>query len=69
MLGPLSRFLTYAGVSHRLVLTGDGPMRTELEAQCPGAVFTGALTPEAFASVMASADIFVFPSRTDTAGT
>ena len=68
MLGPLSRHLGYAGAAHRLVFIGDGPMRRELEAVCPGAVFTGTLSPDDVAVAMASADIFVFPSRTDTAG-
>jgi glycosyltransferase involved in cell wall biosynthesis len=68
MLGPLSRFLEYAGVAHRLVLIGDGPMRKELEATCLGACFTGTLAPDEVATAMASADVFVFPSRTDTAG-
>jgi glycosyltransferase involved in cell wall biosynthesis len=68
MLGPLSRHLDYAGAAHRLVLIGDGPMRSELEGVCPGAVFTGTLPPDEVAVAMASADIFVFPSRTDTAG-
>ena len=68
MLGPFSRFLGYAGVAHRLVLVGDGPMRTELQAACPDAVFTGTLSPDDVATAMASADLFVFPSQTDTAG-
>jgi glycosyltransferase involved in cell wall biosynthesis len=68
MLGPLTRFLEYAGVAHRLILVGDGPMRKELEASCPDALFTGTLTSDAVATAMASADVFVFPSRTDTAG-
>jgi len=50
------------------VLVGDGPMRKELEASCPGVVFTGTLSPDDVAIAMASADIFVFPSLTDTAG-
>jgi glycosyltransferase involved in cell wall biosynthesis len=68
MLGPLSRHLGYAGAAHRLVFIGDGPMRRELEAVCSGAVFTGTLSPDEVAVAMASADLFVFPSRTDTAG-
>jgi len=68
VLQPLSRHLEYAGLPHRLVLVGDGPMRRELEQSCPDAVFTGTLPPEGVATAMASADIFVFPSRTDTAG-
>jgi glycosyltransferase involved in cell wall biosynthesis len=68
LLAPLSRFLEYAGVSHRLVVIGDGPMQPELAAGCPQAVFTGTLPPDDVATAMASADVFVFPSETDTAG-
>ena len=42
--------------------------RRELADACPDAVFTGALGRDAVAEVFASADLFVFPSRTDTAG-
>jgi glycosyltransferase involved in cell wall biosynthesis len=68
LLAPLSARLTRARISHRYIIVGDGPMRSELQAACPGAVFTGTLVPEMVATAMASSDIFVFPSRTDTAG-
>jgi glycosyltransferase involved in cell wall biosynthesis len=68
MLGPLSRRLDAARISHRLVLVGDGPMRAELEQTLPGAIFTGTLRPDDVATAMASCDVFVFPSQTDTAG-
>jgi glycosyltransferase involved in cell wall biosynthesis len=67
-LGPLTRALDDAGTPHRLVLVGDGPMQGELRASCRNAVFTGTLAPADVAVVMASSDVFVFPSRTDTAG-
>lgn len=68
LLGPLTRFLNYSGTPHRLVLVGDGPMRREIGEACPNAILTGTLPPEEVAVAMASADVFVFPSRTDTAG-
>jgi glycosyltransferase involved in cell wall biosynthesis len=68
LLEPLCGRLRRSGIDHQLVLVGDGPMRGELEARCPGAVFTGTLSPADVATAMASADLFVFPSRTDTAG-
>ena len=43
-------------------------MRRELAERCPDAVFTGPLGREDVANVFASADVFVFPSQTDTAG-
>jgi len=64
----VSRHLGYAGVAHRLVLIGDGPMRRELEALCPDAVFMGMLRSEDVGTALASGDVFLFPSRTDTAG-
>ena len=56
------------GLDHRLVVVGDGPLPRELAAACPDAVFTGMLGRDAVAEAFASADLFVFPSRTDTAG-
>jgi glycosyltransferase involved in cell wall biosynthesis len=50
------------------VIVGDGPARMALEAGYPDAVFLGALQGEALAVVYASANVFVFPSRTDTFG-
>ncbi len=50
------------------VVAGDGPARAELEAAFPRAVFLGLRTGEDLARIYASADVFVFPSRTDTFG-
>ena len=50
------------------VLVGDGPMLGELRAGYPDVHFTGYLEGELLAEAMASADVFVFPSRTDTFG-
>ncbi len=60
--------LTRLGVEHRLVVVGDGPLRAKLAAACPGAVCPGMLGRDRLAEAYASADVFVFPSRTDTAG-
>ena len=68
LLEPITRSLTEAGTSHRLIIVGDGPMRRELREACPDAIFTGTLTADQVAVAMASSDVFVFPSRTDTAG-
>lgn len=64
----VTRRLRALGLEHRLVFTGDGPMRQELTERCGDAVFTGTLGRDAVAEVFASADLFVFPSQTDTAG-
>ena len=50
------------------VVIGDGPERTRLEAQFPGAHFLGYRFGEDLARHLAAADIMVFPSRTDTFG-
>lgn len=51
-----------------LALVGDGPYAEELRRRLPGAVFTGYLTGTDLAEAFASADLFVFPSTTDTFG-
>ena len=50
------------------VVVGDGPARAMLEARYPHAIFMGARFGEELASIYAAADVFVFPSRTDTFG-
>jgi glycosyltransferase involved in cell wall biosynthesis len=50
------------------VIVGDGPARLALAHKYPQAVFLGQLHGEALAQVYAAADVFVFPSRTDTFG-
>ncbi len=50
------------------VVVGDGPARRGLEASFPDAVFLGHRSGDALASLYASADVFVFPSLTDTFG-
>ena len=50
------------------VIVGDGPRRPRLERRFPNAVFTGAKVGEELAAHYRSADVFVFPSRTDTFG-
>ena len=50
------------------LVVGDGPARAKLEKDYPEAVFVGARQGEALAEIYAAADVFVFPSRTDTFG-
>lgn len=52
----------------RKVVVGDGPQRAELACRFPEVLFTGRKEGEALAACYASADVFVFPSRTDTFG-
>jgi len=53
-----------------LVIVGDGPARAEIEQELAGVpvIFTGYLRGEALAEAYASADIFAFPSITETFG-
>lgn len=57
-----------SGRKVRLVFAGDGPHRAELSQLCPQAVFLGMCDHERLADVYASADLFVFPSTTETFG-
>ncbi|MCK1385839.1 glycosyltransferase family 1 protein [Bradyrhizobium sp. 21] len=50
------------------VVVGDGPSRASLQSRFPQTHFLGTRTGKALADVYASADVFVFPSRTDTFG-
>ena len=52
----------------RKVVVGAGPQLAELKERYPAVLFTGKQTGEALAECYASADVFVFPSRTDTFG-
>jgi glycosyltransferase involved in cell wall biosynthesis len=51
-----------------MVVVGDGPAREELQAKYPHVRFLGAKFGEDLAAHFAGADVFVFPSLTDTFG-
>ncbi|SDS89630.1 glycosyltransferase family 4 protein [Bradyrhizobium canariense] len=50
------------------VVIGDGPQRAELERRYPQVKFLGEKTGKDLSSHLAAADVFVFPSLTDTFG-
>jgi glycosyltransferase involved in cell wall biosynthesis len=50
------------------VVVGDGPQREELTAKYPEAHFMGARFGDELARYFSDADVFVFPSLTDTFG-
>ena len=52
----------------RLVFVGDGPLRGCLQASCPAAFFAGMRSGADLAAHYASADLFLFPSLTETFG-
>jgi glycosyltransferase involved in cell wall biosynthesis len=52
----------------RMVVVGDGPSRRRLELEFPDARFVGVQRGEALARHYASADLFLFPSLSETFG-
>ncbi len=57
-----------ADLPGRKVVVGDGPQLQMLRRAYPDALFTGPKSDAELAQCYASADVFVFPSRTDTFG-
>jgi len=70
MLVDAFRELVDSGAAIALAVIGDGPYREEMEASLAGypALLTGYLAGEQLQRGYASADLFVFPSATDTFG-
>jgi glycosyltransferase involved in cell wall biosynthesis len=60
--------LRHAQPGARLLFVGDGPMREELAARCPDAIFAGQRHGSDLAAHYASADLFLFASLTETYG-
>jgi len=52
----------------RVVAIGDGPARDYFKKRLPDAIFTGQLTGEELATALASTDVFLNPSVTETFG-
>jgi glycosyltransferase involved in cell wall biosynthesis len=50
------------------IVVGDGPARPQLQDKFPNARFVGVKSREKLAPYYSAADVFVFPSRTDTFG-
>jgi phosphatidylinositol alpha 1,6-mannosyltransferase len=67
-LADMFRRLAAARVHCRAVIVGDGPERDSLGKALPGALFLGFLTGDALPDAYANADLFVFPSDTETFG-
>lgn len=68
LLPQIQACLRQSGIAHRFIVVGSGPMLGELQSRMHDTVFTGSLGRKDVAAAFASADVFVFPSRTDTAG-
>ena len=53
---------------YSFAFVGDGPLLPELKKKLPQAIFTGSLHGRELSAAYASADVFAFPSTTDTYG-
>ena len=68
LLAAAYRRLRDEGLPIQLFFVGDGPYSEALAKSLPEAFFTGYLRGSELATAYASADVFVFPSTTDTFG-
>ena len=68
LLAAAYRRLRDEGLPVQLFIVGHGPYSEAFAKSLPEAFFTGYLTGEELAAAYASADVFVFPSTTDTFG-
>lgn len=64
----VDRILRERGVRFAFAFVGDGPLRSKLEQALPAAVFAGHQSGKDLARWYASADVFIFPSTTETLG-
>lgn len=62
------RKLEADGVPHKALVVGEGPAGAGFRKLAPTAVFTGRLTGEELGVAFASADVFFFPSASETFG-
>ena len=60
--------LRQSGADVKVLVVGDGPEMHRLVSQLPDAVFTGFLEGKALSRAVASADIFLNPSRSEAFG-
>jgi glycosyltransferase involved in cell wall biosynthesis len=60
--------LKSSGTKLSLVFAGDGPYADTLRDQCPDAIFMGMCDQQKLSQIYASADVFLFPSLTETFG-
>jgi glycosyltransferase involved in cell wall biosynthesis len=64
----LEEFLSHNIPNTRTVVVGDGPDRKKLQSKYPYAHWLGVMSGEDLSYQYANADVFVFPSKTDTFG-
>jgi glycosyltransferase involved in cell wall biosynthesis len=62
------RGMQQCSASMKFIVVGDGPLRSPLQKAHPDLIFCGVRTGEQLARHYASADVFLFPSETETFG-
>ena len=68
LIEPLGSLLHRQGIAHRFVVVGEGSGLADLRERCPDAVFAGRLSQRDLATVMASADVFLWPGDAARSG-
>jgi phosphatidylinositol alpha 1,6-mannosyltransferase len=68
LIEPLGSLLHRQGVAHRFIVVGEGAAQAGLREACPDAMFAGHLSQRDLATVMASADLLLWPDDGGTAG-
>jgi glycosyltransferase involved in cell wall biosynthesis len=68
LIEPLGSLLHRQGIAHRFIVVGEGRAQAGLQEACPDAVFAGRLSQRDLATVMASADLLLWPRDVSTAG-
>jgi phosphatidylinositol alpha 1,6-mannosyltransferase len=68
LIEPLGSLLHRQGIAHRFVVVGEGTEIPRLRESCRDAVFSGHLSQRNLATVMASADLLLWPSEASTSG-
>jgi len=68
LIEPVGSLLHRQGIAHRFIVVGEGPAMSRLQESCPDAVLPGRLSHRDLATVMASADLFLWPGEASTAG-
>lgn len=64
----LYRLIRERNLPYNLLITGDGVAAGKCRAEMPHAIFTGQADHDTLARIYASADVFFFPSVTETFG-
>ena len=62
------KILKEKNINYKMVFVGDGPFRSEIAKAIPDAILAGFLQGQELSAAYASADIFVFPSTTESFG-